>query len=150
MWTPLKIIAGAALSMLALSTLMIIAANAQEVRTGETVICQTLGDARAYAATHRDKIQAAIDSETHAKACLVAKVAFVPGKEADRMEQKDATYTVTEILVVAVSTPYGLLSIYPSQAYTLLKIDEKTAAGSRSSVAARSTKTATCEFVSCR
>jgi hypothetical protein len=100
-------------------------AHAQAVRTGDAVICATLADARAYAATHKDKIQSAIDSETNAKACLVAKIAFVPGKVTERMQQKDATYMVTEILVVAVSTPFGYLSIYPSPAYTLLRLEEK-------------------------
>jgi hypothetical protein len=112
------------LASVALSTL-IGSAQAQDVRKGDAVICATLADARAYAATHQDKIQNAIDSETHAKACLVAKIAFVPGKVTDRMQQKDATYMVTEILVVAVGTPYGYLSIHPSLAYTLLKLDEK-------------------------
>lgn len=110
-----------------LSVVLIAFADSQEVSTGDIVICATAADARNYAATHRDRIQTAIDNEADDKSCLVAKIAFVPGKESDRLQQQDATYIVTEILVVAVSTPYGYLSIRPSPAYTLLKLGDKRA-----------------------
>lgn len=113
------------LCVAALSSFLIVSAQAQEVKTGDALICATAADARDYAATHEDKVQAAIDSVTDAKSCLVTKVAFVPGKQTDRMQQKNATYVVTEILVVAVNTPYGYLSIHPSVAYTLLKLEEE-------------------------
>jgi hypothetical protein len=56
---------------------------------------------------------------------LVAKIAFLPGKQLDLIEDKDATYTVTEILIVAVSTPDGLVKIGPNLAYTLLRRPEE-------------------------
>ena len=109
----------------ALSSFLLLSAQAQEVRTGEALLCATEADAQAYAAVHQDKIQAAIDSVTDAKACLVAAIAFVPGKQTGHVQHKDATYVVTEILVVGVSTPYGYLTMHPSLAYTLLKLQEE-------------------------
>jgi hypothetical protein len=110
----------------ALSSFLIAPAQAQEVQTGEALMCATAADAKDYAAAHEDKPQAAIESVTDAKACRVAKIAYVPGKQTERLQLKDATYIVTEILVVAVGTPYGYLSMRPPNiAYTLLKLKEE-------------------------
>jgi len=71
------------------------AAFAQPATTlADVVICATAADARNYATTHKDAIQNAIAGEITGKACVVAKIAFVPGKQSDRIEQKDATYAV--------------------------------------------------------
>jgi hypothetical protein len=43
----------------------------------------------------------------------------------DLVEDNGATYVVTEILIVAVSTPDGLLKIGPNLAYTLLRLPEE-------------------------
>lgn len=61
--------------------------------TDTVVICATAADAKNYAAVHKDNIKSAIERETNAKTCLVAKVAFLPGKQLDLVEDKDATYT---------------------------------------------------------
>ena len=98
------------------------AASAQSDATlADVVICATAADARNYATTHQDAIQRAIQAELTGKACVVGKIAFVPGKQSDRIEQKDATYVVTEITVVGVSTPLGVLGLRPSLAFTLLR-----------------------------
>ena len=102
------------------------AVSAQPAATlADVVICATAADARNYATTHRDAIQNAIAGEITGKACVVAKIAFVPGKQTDRMEQKDATYAVTEITIVGVSTPLGVLRIAPNLAYTLLRLPDR-------------------------
>src|SRR5215831_13674934 len=99
------------------------AVSAQPATTlADVVICATAADARNYATTHKDAIQHAIAGEITGKACVVGKIAFVPGKQTDRMEQKDATYAVTEIMIVGVSTPMGMLRIAPNLAYTLLRL----------------------------
>jgi hypothetical protein len=95
------------------------------VTTDNVVICATAADAKSYAARHKHGIKSAIECETNAKTCLVAKIAFLPGKQIDLVEDKDATYTITEILIVAVSTPDGLLKIGPNLAYTLLRLPEQ-------------------------
>ena len=89
------------------------------------MICATAADARNYATTHKDAIQNAIAGEITGKACVVAKIAFVPGKQSDRIAQKDATYAVTEIMIVGVSTPLGVLVIPPNLAYTLLRLQDQ-------------------------
>jgi hypothetical protein len=102
------------------------AASAQPATTlADVVICATAADARNYATTHKDAIQNAIAGEITGKACVVAKVAFVPGKQSARLEQKDATYAVTEITIVGVSTPLGVLRIAPNLAYTLLRLPDQ-------------------------
>jgi hypothetical protein len=108
------------------ATLWSSAASAQPAATlADVVVCATAADARSYAATHKDAIQNAIAGEITGKACVVAKIAFVPGKQSDRLEQKDAIYAVTEIMIVGVSTPLGVLGIPPNLAYTLLRLQDQ-------------------------
>jgi len=121
-----QILFGAALGSLPLA-LSVSASAQQKVVTDNVVICATAADAKNYATTHKQNIKSAIERETDAKTCVVAKIAFMPGKQTDRIEDKDATYAVTEILIVAVSTPYGLLRMRPNVAYTLLRLHEEQA-----------------------
>ena len=95
------------------------------VTTENIVICATAADAKNYAALHKHDIKRAIERETNAETCLVAKIAFLPGKQIDLVEDKDATYAVTEIVIVAVSTPDGLMKIGPNLAYALLQLPEE-------------------------
>jgi len=102
------------------------AASAQPATTlADVVICATAADAKNYAIAHRDAIQSAIDRTIDGKACVVARIAFVPGKQSDRIEHKDATYAVTEIMIVGVSTPLGVLGMAPNTAYTLLRLQDQ-------------------------
>jgi hypothetical protein len=98
-----------------------------QLRTDGALVCATEADAKNYAVVHKDQIQSSIAGEKDAKSCLVVKVAFVPGKQSDRLQQKDATYAVTEILIVAVKTPYGFVTMRPNLAYTLLRLNEEKA-----------------------
>jgi hypothetical protein len=91
------------------------------------LVCATAADAKNYAALHKNGIRNAIEGEIDAKACLIAKVSFLPGKQTERIEDKDTTYFVTEILIVAVKTPYGMLRMRPNLAYTLMPVDEEKA-----------------------
>ena len=119
-----QILGGAALASLPLASSL--CASAQPaVTTDNVVICATAADAKNYAAHHKHEITSAIERETNAITCLVAKIAFLPGEQTDRIEDSDSTYAVTEILIVAVSTPYGLLKIRPNLAYTLLRLPEE-------------------------
>jgi hypothetical protein len=108
------------------ATLWPSASFAQPATTlADVVVCATAADAKDYATTHKDAIQNAIASEITGKACVVAKIAFVPGKQSARIEHKDATYAVTEIMIVGVSTPLGVLGIPPNRAYTLLRLQDQ-------------------------
>ena len=91
------------------------------------LVCATAADAKNYAAIHKNAIRSAIEGERDGKACLIAKIAYMPGKQTERIEDKDTTYVLTEILIVAVKTPYGLLRMRPNLAYTLMPVDEEKA-----------------------
>src|SRR5262245_20055038 len=98
------------------------------VKTADGVlVCATAADAKNYASLHKNEIRSAIEGEIDAKACLIAKVAFLPGKQTERIEDKDTTYILTEIMIVAVKTPYGMLRMRPNLAYTLMPVDEEKA-----------------------
>jgi hypothetical protein len=88
------------------------------------LVCATPADAKSYAASHKDAVQSSIANRADEKACLVTKVVFIPGKQGDRIEHSDATYAVTEILIIAVKTPYGMLRMRPNVAYALLRLNE--------------------------
>ena len=98
-----------------LSSFFAVGANAQGVQSGTGLLCGTADEAKSFVKLHPDDLQSAIaafESESGSKSpCLVAKVAYVPGKEMGRIDQKDATYVVTEIVIVGVATPYGMLKI---------------------------------------
>jgi hypothetical protein len=66
--------------------------------------------------------------------CLVAKIGFLPGKQTDLIEDKDATYAVTEILIMAVSTLDGLLKIPHNVAYALLRLPKEQSCSSATTV----------------
>jgi len=100
-----------------------------EVQAANALICGTADQAKRFVTLHPD-FQRALDTvnETGTDSnCLAAVIAYIPGKALDRVEQKDATYVVTEILIVGVGTPYGMLKVEPSVVYTVLKVNEETA-----------------------
>jgi hypothetical protein len=111
----------------ALSTLPSAFAQAEmqtEVKEDNVLVCASPADAKTYASLHKDAVQSSIAGQADEKACLVTKVVFIPGKQSDRIEHNDGTYAVTEILIVAVKTPYGVLRMRPNLAYTLMRLNE--------------------------
>ena len=110
-------------------------ARSQNVQSARMVICSSAEKAQSFAAQHQD-VQAAIakDETSGGKnamgtsgACLVAGIAYISGKQMDRVRSKDGSYDITEIMIVGVATPYGMLAIEPSVVYTLLKVNEERA-----------------------
>jgi hypothetical protein len=111
----------------ALSTLPSAFAQAQaqvDVKEDKLLVCATAADAESYAVKHKDAVQSSITDDAGEKACQVTNVVFIPGQQSDRIEHSDATYAVTEILIVAVKTPHGVLRTRPNIAYTLLRLNE--------------------------
>lgn len=108
--------------------------SAHDVQAAKLLICGTPEKAQHFAAQNQD-VQAAIanDDAVNGKttgassACLVAGIAYVSGKQIERVHSKDGSYDVTEILIVGVATPYGMLAIKPSVVYTLLKVEDERA-----------------------
>jgi hypothetical protein len=95
-----------------------------DVKEENVLVCATPADAKSYAASHKDAVQSSIASHAGEKACLVSKVFFISGQQSDRIEHSDATYAVTEILIVGVKTPTGVLRTRPNLAYTLMRLNE--------------------------
>jgi len=95
-----------------------------DVKEDNVLVCATQADAKSYAASHKNAVQSSIAGGADEKACVVTKVVFIPGKQSDRIEHSDATYAITEILIVAVKTPYGVLRMRPNVAYALLRLNE--------------------------
>jgi hypothetical protein len=118
---------------LILSSLLAFGARAQgvtsqEVRTANTLICGSADHAKKFVSQNHDLQQAlaTVNRATTAESsCLVAPIAYVAGKQIDRVERTEATYMVTEIMIVGVGTPYGVLAIEPAVVYTVLKVDEE-------------------------
>jgi hypothetical protein len=105
-------------------------ANDAKVQTADALICGTAQQARDYAAQHPENLPAALPAvNMHGPkgTCLFAQIAFLAGKAMDRIEQKNATYIVTEIVIVGVATPYGVIAVKPNIAYTVLKAKEESA-----------------------
>lgn len=107
----------------------------RDVQSARLVICSTAEKAQSFAAQNQD-VQAAIandsqatktDASTASSACLVAGIAYISGNKMERVQGRDGAYDVTEILIVGVATPYGMLAIEPSVVYTLLKVKEEQA-----------------------
>jgi hypothetical protein len=95
-----------------------------QVTEDNVLVCATQADAKSYAASHKDAVQSSIAGQADEKACLVTKVVFIRGKQGDRIEHSDATYAITEILIIAVKTPYGVQRMRPNVAYALLRLNE--------------------------
>jgi hypothetical protein len=107
--------------------------DSKDVQAARLVICDSAEKAQRFAAQHQN-LQAAIaneneptkkDSNGAPSICLVAGIAYISGKQMDRVQKDDASYDVTEILIVGVATPYGFLAIEPAVVYTLLKVDDE-------------------------
>jgi hypothetical protein len=123
-----------------LSSFVALGAKAREVperdvQSAKLVICSSAEKAQSFAAQNHD-LQATIANDGQAtkteasaapNACLVAGIAYISGNKLERVQSKDGSYDVTEILIVGVATPYGMLSIEPSVVYTLLKVTEEQA-----------------------
>ena len=123
---------------LAASVCLTFAAGAEEgttndVHVADGVICGTAEQAKSFVAHHPDDFASPgndVESRNGDKMndkdeCLVAGIAYIPGKELDRVRHKDVTYAVQEILLVAVATPYGLQKVKPDLVYTIVKVDEE-------------------------
>jgi hypothetical protein len=110
-------------------------APARDVQSARLLICSSAEKAQSFAAQNQN-LQAAIaddgeaaktDASTASSACLVAGIAYISGNKMERVQSQDGFYDVTEILIVGVATPYGMLAIEPSVVYTLLKVTEEQA-----------------------
>lgn len=101
----------------------------QDVQAANTLICGTADHAKRFVTLNQDiqRALAEVNDSGRSSSCLMAAIAFIPGKQVDRVAHKDGTYAVTEILIVGVGTPYGMLATEPSVVYTVVKVSEEAA-----------------------
>jgi hypothetical protein len=106
------------------------AEGAREVKTASTLVCGSASDAKQFLTDNPDLQQALTDvhqGSKSANSCLFAQIAYIAGKGMDRVEHSNGTYIVTEILIVGVGTPAGLLAIRPAVLYTVVPVEEQAA-----------------------
>jgi hypothetical protein len=105
-------------------------AFAQEVTTGQGVICTTQDQLRRYAALYEkgqlgnvvaEKVNKEVGDET---ACGIALVAFVIGDKFGQVRTADGPFEVTEILIVAANLGRGWAKVQPFVQFTLIPIKE--------------------------
>jgi hypothetical protein len=101
----------------------------EDVKTGITLICGTADEAKHFVAETKDlqKALTAVEEQAGLKSCVVAPIAYIAGKSMDRIEHSAGTFIVTEILIVGVGTPVGVLAIKPAVVYTVLPVAEQAA-----------------------
>ena len=117
-----------------ITSLLAFGAKAQDakhdVKVANTLICGTADDTKRFLQSS-ENLQRALstvnDGTNSSKSCLVAPIAYVAGQQFDRVERSEGTFIVTEIMIVGVATPYGMLAIKPSVVYTALPVHEEAA-----------------------
>ena len=115
-----------------LSVMLAFGAKAEEfqVTSATTLICGTSDEVKQLLSDNQNlqQVFAAVnEGSSRSKSCLIAPIAYVTGKGIDRVERTDGTFIVTEILIVGVGTPYGMLAIKPSVVYTVQQAHEEAA-----------------------
>jgi hypothetical protein len=103
---------------------------AREITTSQALICGSIENAKTFAMQNPDlarALTAVNDSADAGSRCLMAPIAYIEGRQVERVERSDGTYAVTEIMIVAVATPVGMLAIEPSVVYTIRKVPEEAA-----------------------
>lgn len=121
----------AALTLAFLSVLVFGPARGNEIEIGAGVVCNTPKQVQEFLAFNEADPQTAVravnDEERDAAACGVANFAFVRGRNAITVRTKDATFQITDILVIGLVNDDGMTSVAPSVQFALFKIDERRA-----------------------
>jgi hypothetical protein len=94
-----------------------------------SLVCETPQQVERFIALFNgdDTAQAikAVNAEAHdSSACAVASLAFVRGKEARTVRDRDYAYTIVHILVLGVVTDEGVRPIDPSAFFTMFAVKE--------------------------
>ncbi len=121
----------AALKLAFLSVLLVAPARGAEIEIGTGLVCNTQKQVQEFLAFNEADPQTAVravnDEERDPTACGVANLAFVRGHNAVTVRTKDATFQITNILVIGVVSDDGINSVVPSVQFFLSKIDERRA-----------------------
>jgi hypothetical protein len=117
-----------ALILLPLLLFVAIPAQAQEVEVGTNLICDTQEQVERFVALYDGDAQAAISAvnaaEHNPTACGMATAAFVRGPQLATARNKDTTFNIVRLFVVAVVTEAGVESVTPAAFFSLIPIEE--------------------------
>lgn len=102
--------------------------SAQEPEYGVGLLCDTQEQTERFVRdfTTTEATLALINAEAPG-ACGIGHVAFYRGKEVSVVRNRQGSYSVVEIMVIAGVTPYGLRPVPPTKQYTLLPSQEEKA-----------------------
>jgi hypothetical protein len=122
-----------ALILLPLLLFVAVPAQAQEVEVGTNLICDTQEQVERFVALYDGDAQAAISAvnaaEHNPTACGMATAAFVRGPQLATARNKDTTFDIVRLFVVAVVTEAGVESVAPAAFFSLIPIEEIPVAG---------------------
>ena len=102
-------------------------AGAQEVGIGTGVLCNTAEQTARFVSllgSDADQALKTVNAENDGNPCMMARVAFIRGKEVARARAKDSPVSIVEILVVGIVTPLGIDRIAPLPQFTLFPVEE--------------------------
>jgi hypothetical protein len=116
------------LILLSFFLFLAVPARAQEVEVGTNLICDTQEQVERFVALYDGNAQAAISAvnaaEHNPTACGVATAAFVRGPQLATARNKDTTFNIVRLFVVAVVTEAGVESVTPAAFFSLIPIEE--------------------------
>lgn len=117
-----------ALILLPLLLFGAVPAQVQEVEVGTNLICDTQEQVERFVALYDGDAQAAISAvnaaEHNPTACGMATAAFVRGPQLATARNKDTTFNIVRLFVVAVVTEAGVESVTPAAFFSLIPIEE--------------------------
>jgi hypothetical protein len=98
--------------------LMVAPATAQEIETGTGLICDTEAQVARYLELYDGDVHAAVTAvnveAADTTACGVATVAYMRVEDKARVDNKNGSHQITEILVVGIHMPFGIASTPPT------------------------------------
>src|SRR6266446_3022237 len=116
-----------ALILLPLLLFVAVPAQVQEVEVGTNLICDTQEQVERFVALYDGDAQAAISAvnaaEHNPTACGMATAAFVRGPQLATARNKDTTFNIVRLFVVAVVTEAGVESVTPAAFFSLIPIE---------------------------
>jgi hypothetical protein len=117
-----------AFRIVAMSLLLGVSAQAEEVQVGRGVFCDTRDQAQRFVALFDGDAATAlrtVNAEEHnATACGVATVAYLRSRNAGTIRSKTNAFEIVQVVIVGVNTPAGIRMMQPAVSFLISKIEE--------------------------
>jgi hypothetical protein len=105
-----------------------LAARAQEVEVGTSLICDTQEQVERFITLYDGDAQSTANSvnaaEHNPTACAVTTMAYVRGRQLARARNKDTTFQIVPILVLGVVSEEGVESVTPAPFFSVFEVEE--------------------------